>query len=250
MSRTLVVGLLLALHASVAVGQVKPNTPPADGWQTVFFESPNVAIPLLTAAAIQHSAQLRALDLDKNIGQQELKLTKKSVLSAVALGGTYNYGNLASITLADPNNPNQFNTYSSTRYSAGVNVALPLDRLVSQGTLVKKQQLIIARSEALRQDQENALRQQIIPLYQNVVLARKVLALRQEAYVTVQTTYRLAEKQFRQGQLSLPDLSSVNAQLTDVGVAQETARSQYDTAFRLLEEVVGTEISTLMTTTR
>jgi outer membrane protein TolC len=247
MMRKLLGGLVLALHTTTVVfGQDKP-APANDGWQKVFFESPAVALPLLMNAAIQHSAQLKAMEIEKNIAQQEVKIAKKGILAAVALGGGYTYGNLTSIALADPSNPNQFATYSSGRYSTGVTVSLPLDRIVTQGNLVKKQVLSVDRTEAMRQEQENQLRQRLIPLYQNVLLARKVLNLQQESYVTVQTTYRLAEKQFRQGQMTLTDLSSASAQLNGMSVAQETARNQYDTAFLLLEEVVGTPISTLMT---
>jgi outer membrane protein TolC len=100
----------------------------------------------------------------------------------------------------------------------------------------------------VRRERENLLRQQLIPLYQNVLLARKVLTLQQEAHVNALTSQKLAEKQFRQGQLSLQEFSAAGSQLTAVSVAQETARTQYDTAFLLLEEVVGAKISTLMTT--
>ncbi|MBO2008258.1 TolC family protein [Hymenobacter negativus] len=246
MIKKLLGSFVLTLHTAVAFGQNKP-APANEGWQTVFFESPAMALPLLMNAAIQHSAALKAMEIEKSIGQQEVKIAKKSILSGVALGAGYTYGNLTSIALADPGNPNQFATYSSGRYSTGVTVSLPIDRIVTQGNLVKKQVLSVDRTEAMRQEQENQLRQRIISLYQNVLLARKVLNLRQESYVTVQTTYRLAEKQFRQGQMTLTELSSANAQLNDMSVAQETARNQYDTAFLLLEEVVGAQISTLMT---
>jgi outer membrane protein TolC len=65
--------------------------------------------------------------------------------------------------------------------------------------------------------------------------------------VTVQSSYRLSEKQFRLGQLSLQELTTVNSQLTASAIAQETARNQYETAFMLLEEVVGAKISSLIT---
>jgi outer membrane protein TolC len=119
---------------------------------------------------------------------------------------------------------------------------------VSRGNTIKREQLNLERSEAIRKDRENQIRQEIIPLYQNVRLARKVFTLQQEALVNVRTNYQLAEKQFRQGQLTLQELSSVNSQLTSASVAMESARSQYDTAFMTLEEVVGAKISTLMTT--
>ena len=245
MSRTLVIGLALALHSTLALSQALPVS--ADAWQSVFFNSPATALPLLTAAAIKHSAELQALELDKSLGQQDLLLARKAILNHVALGAGYTYGNQASIALVNPQNPDQFRTYSSGRYSVGINFSLPVGLVVSRGHLIRKEELSLQRSEAMRQERENLLRQQLIPLYENVLLARKVLTLQQEAYVNAHTGHQLAEKQFRQGQLSLQEFSGASSQLTAVAVAQETARSQYDTAFRLLEEVVGAKISTLMT---
>jgi|GEM_PF-1249599 len=225
-----------------------PTTPAANSWQAVFFDAPGVALPRLTAAAVQHSAQLRATGLDREISDQDLTLARRNLLASVELVGNYNYGNLASISLVDPQRPNQFNTFSSNRYFAGVNFVLPLDRIVNRGTLLRRGALLSERNEALRQERENLVRQQIIQLYQNVLLARRLLTLRQEAFVAVQTSYQLAERQFRQGQLPLVTFSQVSTQLTDANIAQTTARGQYDTSFMLLEEVVGARISSLLAT--
>ncbi|GAB3588511.1 TolC family protein [Hymenobacter daeguensis] len=246
MIKTLVSTLLLTLGAAAAWGQ-ETRPAPAEGWQTTFFEAPTVALPLLTAAAVQHSAQLKALDKEVAISQQDVQIAKKGILNIVSLGGSYTYGNLAGVALADPSNPSQFTTFSSGRYSTGVGVTLPLDRVATRGNTIRREKLNVERAQSLRQERENEIRQLVIQSYQNVLLAKKLLTIRQEASVTVQTSYRLAEKQFRQGQLSLPDFSVASNSLTEVAVAETSARTQYETAFMLLEELTGARISTLMT---
>ncbi|GAB3295221.1 hypothetical protein GCM10027511_08810 [Hymenobacter humi] len=246
MIKTLLSVLLLALHTSLAFGQATPA--PTEAWQSVFFDAPSTALPLLTAAAIKHSAQLKATEYDKAIGKQNVQIAKENILGSLGIGANYNYGNVGSIGTVDPASPNPFNTTLSSRYSTGVNFSLPLGTVVSRGNQIKREQLNYERTEALRQDQENQLRQQVINLYQSVLLARKVLTLQQEAYVNVRTNNQLAEKQFRQGQLTLTELSGANSSLTAASISQESARNQYDTAFMILEEVVGAKISTLMTT--
>lgn len=236
---------LLALPGTRALGQAKPAT--NEAWQAVFFDTPSRALPLLMGAAVRHSSEIKALEFDKALSEQELKVVKKGLLNSVALGAGYLYGNQASIALANPENPNQFTTFSSGRYQAGVTFNLPLGQVATRGNLIKREELNYKRGEAVRQERENLLRQQIITLYQNVLLARKVFTLQQEALVNTRTNYQLAEKQFRLGQLTLQELSGSSGQLTAVSVAQESARNQYDTAFMLLEEVVGAKISTLMT---
>lgn len=245
--RKLLGSFLLSFHALLAFGQTQPTS--AEGWQNTFFNSPGTAIPLLISAAAQHSAQLKTAEVQKSISQQDLKLAKKNILGALSIGTTYNYGNQGSFGTFDPNNPNTgVNTFTSSRYSVGVNLGLSVADIANRKHQIKREELNYQRTEFTRQEQENQLRQEVITLYQSVLLARKLLTLQQEAYVTAQSNYRLAERQFRQGQLLLPEVSDANTKLTGAAIAQETALNQYNTAFMLLEELTGAKISSLMTT--
>lgn len=245
----LVVPATKALAQSQGGGQPleRAQTHPQEDWQATFFGLPAVALPRLTEAILLHSAQLKDLELAKLINKQDILLAKKNILGSIVPGVIYTYGNLSGVGTPDPATPNQFSTYNAARYSAAISLSLPINQIAGRSNQIEREKLALQRSEAARQDRENQIRQSVIQLYQNVLLARKLLSLQQEAFVTVQSTFRLTEKQFRQGQISLPDFSLANAQLTGVAVAQESARSQYDTAFMLLEEAAGTKISTLMT---
>ena len=218
---------------------------PAEAWETVFFEQPTVTLPVLTAAAIGHSALIKSLVAERGIGEQDIAIARKSILGSVSLNGAYTYGNLLGIYVTDlSGGPSSVRTTS--RYGVGASMALPLDRIVSRGNFIKRAELGRDREEAMRQDREDLVRQQLIQLYQNVLLARRLLTLRQQAFVNLQTASHLAESQFAQNELTLTELTSTTAALTEATVAQESARSQYDTTFMLLEEVVGTKISTLL----
>lgn len=241
-----VLALALVLPGGSALAQTTSNPDPVPAWQTTFFESPSVAIPLLTAAVIRYSAPIKLLDIEKLIAKQELQVTKKNIMNGIAGGGTYNYGNQGGIGTPDIGNPTQFNTYNASRYSAGVSVAISLAQLLSRHNLINRDKLNLQRTEATRQDREDQIKQSVIQLYQSVVLSKKLLGLQQEAYVTAQSTYRLTEKQFRAGQVALPDFSSATGQLNSAAVGLETARNQYETSFMLLEALTGTKISTIM----
>jgi len=238
--------LLLALQTTFAVAQAKPAPP--QSWQTVFFDSPTVALPIITAAAIQHSAQLQVLEVSKAISEQDIKLVKRNILGGIGLVGNYTYGNQGSIGIYNSTTGGYDRGRNTGLYAAGVSVGLPLLQVVSRRTMIKKEELNYQRTELSRKEQENQMRQQVIQLYQSVVLARKLLTLQQELYVTVQTNYRLAEKQFKQGQLTVTEFSDSSSQLAQSAMTQESARNQYDTAFMILEEVVGAKISSLMPT--
>lgn len=248
-SALLVLGLCLGARPARAQNAPAPAPAAAEPWQTVFFESPAVALPLLTAAVLKHSAQLRSLEINKTIGLEDLKITRKNILNAVSVGTNYNYGSL--VNIAGVSGPGtQLATTGEGRYSVNVGLGLSVGQLATRGNQMQKERLNVQRNEEQRQSLEDQLRQQVIPLYQNVRLARRLLTLQQEAYVTVQTNFRLSERQFRQGQLALPDFAQATGQVNAASVAQETARSQYETAFMALEELAGAKISTLITAAR
>lgn len=248
MTHRLIGSVVLALHASLALAQA--SSKPAADWQTTFFEVPGVTLPLLTTAAVQHSAAMKTLEVEKSINQQDIKIVKKNLLSGVALGASYTYGNLASIGYTGGSQVpgGQVNAPNSSRYYGGVNLSLPIDQLANHGALVKKQELNLQRTQSVQKEREAVIREQVIQLYQNVLLTHKLLTLRQDSYVNAQTNSRLAEKQFRQGQLTLVEFSQASGQFTDVSIAQESARNQYDTAFMLLEEYVGDKVANLIST--
>jgi len=246
--RKLLGTMLLALYASAAVAQVKAT--PTSNWQTVFFDSPTIALPIITASAIQHSAQLQSLEVGKAISEQDIKLVKRNILGGIGVIGNYTYGNQGNIGgVYDSSGSGGYNRgRNNGLYAAGISLGLPLLQVVSRRTMIKKEELNYKRTELSLKEQENQMRQQVIQLYQGVVLARKLLTLQQELYVTVQSNYRLAEKQFKQGQLTVTEFSDSSSQLAQSAMAQESARNQYDTAFMILEEVVGAKISSLMPT--
>ena len=244
--------LLLLLGTLPARAQIVPEpaaAPPKD-WQTVFFDSPAVALPLLTAAVLKNSAQLKSLAINQAITLEDIKITRLNILNSLSTGANYNYGSLLTIGGAPNVAPTQLGTSGEGRYSVGVGVGLSLGQLLSRSNNIQKERLNLERGEQQRLDFENQLNQQVIALYQNLRLARKLLTLQQEAYVTTQSNFRLTERQFRQGQLALAGLTEANGQLNSASIAQESARNQYDTAFMILEQVVGAKISTLMTAAR
>jgi outer membrane protein TolC len=248
-------GLLLLLlgQALRGAGQAVPVVPAAaaaaTGWQATFFEAPEVALPRLVAAAMQHSAELEALKTDMAMSKEDLQMARKAILGSVLLANNFGYGNIASVTVADQTVPNTGTgtTSSQTHYSTGINLNFSLDRLASRHNLINRQKLQYQKFDQVRQGREAGLRLQIIDLYQTVRLARKVLALRQQSYYIAQINYQLGEKQFKAGEVLLSEVSQLNDRYTNAAIEQENASSKYATTFMVLEDLVGNNIAELLT---
>lgn len=241
--------IALALLLGLLPGPVWAQQAPAgaNDWQATFFGAPAVVLPLLQTAAAKHSASLGALAAGTKVIEKDVQLARKDILGSVALSGTYNYGNQSGGTMVDPNIPVLLGASSTIRHSVGMSINLPLDRVISRRNLIQRQELRVQQADLQRQDRENALRQEVIRHYQEVLLAHKTLALYQQAYLAALTDHELGERQFRAGQTSLGELSVVNTRFSQTAIAQESAATQYETSFLLLEELVGGHLPDIMT---
>jgi len=237
----------LVLQGLLAGAQAPAAAPVAADWQLKFFEQPELALPLLVQAALDHSAQLQAMHTQQSMGKEDLRQVRKNILSLVQLSGTYGYGNVASTTTSDANLPTAYLNSASNRYAAAVNVNLPLDKLLSRGNQLNKQRLQNQQLDQLTQAQADALRQKIVELYQTVLLDHKILAIREEFMVSAHMTYQLGEKQFRNGDITLVEMAQLNDRYAEARATKATAASHYATSFMLLENQLGESISTLMT---
>ena len=231
----------------VGAGCGRPNRARAGGLAGHFFEAPALALPLLEAVAVRHSAELEAFKTEQAIAQEDLQIARKAILGSVLFSSNIGSGNIASVTVADQTLPSAGTKSSQTHYSTAINLNLPLDRLLSRRNQIARQQLQGQKVEYLRQARENVLRLQVIDLYQSVLLTHKVLALRQQSYATAQMCYQLGEKQFKDGEILLSEVSQMNDRYINAAIEQENAGSKYTTAFMLLESVTGSKISDLMT---
>lgn len=237
--------LLLVLGAVTGFSQVPPR--PA-GWEVTFFETPALALPLLVTAAAHHSAELAAIKTDKAISNENIQLARKNMLSSFLINSNYGYGNLSTVALLDPSLPSSRAAAATKYYSSTLSFNLPLDRLLSRRNLIHREQLQLEKFGHLQQAQENSISQQVIDLYQIVLLAHRVLPLRQQAYLSAQINYQLSEKQFRDGETTLAELAQLNDRYINAAIEQENARNKYETSFLLLEEMIGGRISELITT--
>lgn len=221
---------------------------PVPAWQATFFGAPEVARPRLLAAAVAHSYDLAVLKTDQDVATQDLKIARKSILSAVQVVNSVGYGNIATVTVADQAvvGTGSGTSTSQTRYSTGLALNLSLDRLASRGNLLNRQKLLVRKTEQVAQAREALLRRQVLELYETVRLDYKILGYRQQAYLTAQLNYQLAEKQFKAGELELSILSQLNATYINAMSDQATASSSYTTAFVTLEELLGCSLAELL----
>lgn len=243
MKRILYLIIILCWSMSSGYGQEIPpqEMSPIDR----FFAFPDIAISRLTDAALVRSASVEALMLERSILKEDLQIARKDILNSIHVVSDYLYGNLGMLALTEGAQIG-VGTGLASRYSAGVRISLPLDRLVSRNNRVNRVELQMKQAEFIQQNQEDEVRQLVINMYQEVVLSRRMLNVHTDGRESANISRQVAERQFREGQIPLSDLSIINDAYTRAHVEYETSYTNYETSLRLLEEVVGVRIAELM----
>lgn len=240
--------LLFFLGALLVRAQEKPLEKTEDQWLARFFVAEE-ALPLLMEAAISYSAEIERLDHGKSIANEELKLKRRELLSGLALGSGYSYGTRIGVVTGDQQVQNQINAFvlpAQAQYNVGLMMSLSLDQIFNRRSELHKQVLVIKQSEADRKIKERQIRQLVIGLYQDIVLAKSQLELHQEALQTANIHFKLAEKQFAKGEIQLSEMARISESYTTAATAYGTSKVKYATAILMMEELIGKKLQDLI----
>ncbi|TGE28660.1 TolC family protein [Hymenobacter metallicola] len=240
--------LLLAGRPAPAQSVLAPAAPTLVAAE--FFAAPELVLPRLYEAAISHSAEVAQLEASREIASQDLKLTRQKPLNMLALSSSYNYGTLPYFAASDGTaQVYQFNPFSQgarAQYSAGLSVVAPLDVLFGRRTTVHRQELVLSRAQAERQQKESEIRQVVIVRYQELALARTALQHYQDALQSASVSRKIADRRFKDGEIQVDEQMAAMDFYGKALLAQEEAKSKYRTAQLLLEELIGMPITMLM----
>jgi len=236
----------MALCTFLAFSQTKPDS--TGTRMELFFTSPNMALPLLFDAAIAHAAEMEQLQASKEIAQENITQGKRQVLSGIGMGAGYNYGSRIRYSDTDQSsNPwNPFDVPVQPYYNIGVNVSFSLLNIINRRSEVNKRVQALKQVESNEKLTEREIRKEVITLYQELVLARKVMETTQDAYQSASLSKQIAEQRFSQGQIQVDEQMEVIDYHSKAALALEEAKNTYITSYLLLEERIGTTIQNLM----
>jgi outer membrane protein TolC len=211
-----------------------------------FFQFPDLAIERLIDSALARSNAVQALVLDKNILAEDLKLARKDIFSNLSLVSDYLYGNLGTIAFNEGGPAIGVGTELASRYTGGVRLSLPLDRLTSRHNRINRVEYLIKQADFVQKSREDEIRQLVINMYQEVVLAKRMLDVHTDAKESVNINRQMAERNFREGQIPMTELTEIIQSYTRINIEYQTSYTYYETSLRLLEEVAGVKITELM----
>lgn len=244
-----ILAILLGLVALPGWSQTVPVK--TETSSALFFSAPEKVLPRLFDAAIQHSGEVTRLEAGKGIANEDLKLSRKHLLNMLSVTSSYNYGSLPYFATADATArpvyvTNPFSQGARAVYSAGVNLAVPLDVVAGRRSTVHRQELMVTQAEAERSAAEMKIKAEVIEQYQALTLARTTVQHYQDALQSANINKKIADKKFKEGEIQVDEQITAIDFYNKAVLAEAEAKSKYQTAVLLMENMIGMPINALM----
>lgn len=204
-------------------------------------------INVLIEAAKKHSPLLKQYDAEIDIREMKTKSLKRSWSKYVSLGTSLQYGtydNYAINSFSDGINPTgALTTGQQTRYSVGVFINLPVYAIYNRNNEINIGQKELEQVRFEKEQIIDQLVNKVIEQYSNVLLARKMLILRNDNLNSVNLQLEMGEQKFRSGQMKLSELAIVQGIQTKAKVDLEKEKSNFYKSLSLLEQTCGIQFN-------
>jgi len=198
----------------------------------------------ILADAESHSPLLKMQRLNAELLYGDLRLLKKEWSNYVALSSSFQVGNvqfidnLSSGSVPDVRTVTRENVFAV----AGISVRLPLSDFLTKADRRRQLELKLEQERYNLEQQTFALREVVIRQYNDLQRALRILDIRSRDLNFHELTTEMAERYFREGNMSLEDYTNAFNKRNEAEVRLEETKLDAQLLFLLLREVVGTEI--------
>ncbi|MCF8381292.1 MAG: TolC family protein [Bacteroidales bacterium] len=218
-----------------------------DQSDTKIFE--NFQLPSINAimdSAVLNSPLLKMGKLQTQIAESEAQTTKREWLKNIGMESSYYYGKFGSLSTIENTSVSQINSSlayaKQNTYSAGVYMRIPLSEMADRKNKNRAEQLKIEIAAQEEEKMKNELFEKIIIEYNRAILFIDLLKLKSESLETANLQIVLGEKQFRNGNLNLLDLSALKEGQVKASSDYIIALSEAKSQLMLLEQISGIKI--------
>ena len=121
----------------------------------------------------------------------------------------------------------------------GVFLKLPLYDMIDRKNQINVAKIQLDQAKSMAQVQIDELRQIIIRLYEDILLKQKLLNIKSQSWGNARVNMDMVDKEFRNGNIPVNEFVRVSDIVSRTESEYETAKTDFITARKILEEVVG-----------
>ena len=217
------------------------NTVAADS----VYINPNAVFPPLSVmidSALATNAMVRFRE-EGIIGKQcNLKSYQNYWTRNIGVQADIRYGTFDnfSTNTSEGQSPAVLATRSSqTNYGVGAYIKFPLQDLVNRKNQVRMAQSELDQAHSMAEAQRDEVTQLVIKQYNDVLLKQRLLKIRSKNLSTARVNMEMVEKEFQNGVVSVTEYARISDIVARNESDFETARTDYVTAYMILEEMIG-----------
>jgi len=205
-------------------------------------------LEMLIDSAIINSHKLKYWD--KEIAKKEyaLKTSRREWSKNILISGEIKDGSWTSLVFVQSQDGTEVGTLGNTsqsRYSIGLSMRLPLLSVWDRGNQIKISKMDIESVIEKKLEDEKAIRAEIINLYNELVIQQNMMKLDIDNIEFATLTAEMADKQFQNGEISLPDLSRVRDNLARARYRYVRTKLGFVNAYVMLQETTGIKFKNL-----
>ncbi len=202
-------------------------------------------LPILITSAQKFSPDMKRFSNGIELAVANQKIAKNIIFNGISFLSSYQYGTNYS-AINEANNPNRFSTNQTGLYNIGAGFQLPIVNIINRKHLIKQTQSQI--DIALNEKESAALfvKQRVIEYYQDLKLTHKLLLISNNIKQSAQLNYKMAERDFLQGQITVDQNSRVLDILNKSKIEYETYLNKFQTSLMQLDAYTGVSFSSLL----
>ena len=235
------ISLLVCLEAcfpKTAYSQENKTTN-AQAADTTFFLPP---LAVLIDSAIENSAMFRYYEQGAQAKKYNLSNEKRAWTRNFGLQADVRYGTFDnfSTNTSEGQSPALYATSTTqTNYGIGAYVKLPISDFLGRKNKVMLAKTEVDQAETMAEVQRDQIRQTVIKQYNDLLMKRTLLKIKARNLESSRTNLLLADKEFKNGVISLGTYSGLSEAASNSEINFEQAKVDFKTAYMLLEELAG-----------
>jgi len=217
---------------------------PSGGLDVLKDDIVSLLPPLATLidSAIKNNFNVKFRDLQIDVNKTKLHTQQSVWAKNMGLQSDIRYGTFDnfSTNTAEGQNPSVLATRNSqTNYGVGAYIKFPLYDLIDRKNLINMAKAEVDQAVSMAEAQRNELRQTVIKQYNDLILKQRLLKIRSKYFITSKINMEMVEKEFHNGVISVTEYARLSEISATAEANYESARVDFNTAFQIMEEIVG-----------
>ncbi len=204
---------------------------------------PNLEILVDSAWAKHGLLKYRKSTID--VKKANLKYKKRYWTRNFGVQGDSRYGTFANFSesVTSTSTVNLASNTTQFNYGFGVFLKIPVFDIYNRKSEIKQAKAEIEQARGYWEFQKYEIREEVITLYENLILKQTVLELKSKNFGNAKVSAKMAEKEYKNGAIPIFEYVRLTDITARIETEYQTAKSEFILAKKLLENLTGVTIN-------